>query len=156
MGSMHTGLEEPGMFAGNLEEMAAYFGERAKGDVGLIVTGGIAPNDSGKGYFGAAKMSTMSESAQHRCVTEAVHAHGGKIADLAVQTAERDEDVLDGADFGDGLLGAFTAVPEIRSGHFRFEEVEFFGFGSDVKETPSSVRGAHGPRPLYVAALHES
>lgn len=80
MGSMHTGLEEPGMFSGNLNEMAVYFGERAKGDVGLIVTGGIAPNDAGKGYFGAAKMSTLGESDQHRVVTEAVHAHGGKIA----------------------------------------------------------------------------
>jgi len=82
MGSMHTGLEEPGGFftKGNLDEMAAYFGERAKGQAGLIVTGGIAPNNAGRGYVGAAKMSTLSESEQHRVVTEAVHANGGKIA----------------------------------------------------------------------------
>ena len=80
MGSMHTGLEEPGMLSGNLVEMAAYFAERAKGEVGLMVTGGIAPNSAGKGYMGAAKMSTVSESEQHRVVTDAVHENGGKIA----------------------------------------------------------------------------
>ncbi len=82
MGSMHTGLEEPGgLFTrGGLDGMASYFVERAKGEVGLIVTGGISPNNAGRGYIGAAKMSTMSESQQHNVVTEAVHAHGGKIA----------------------------------------------------------------------------
>lgn len=82
MGSMHTGLEEPGgiFTRGGLEGMAAYFAERAKGEVGLIVTGGISPNNAGRGYIGAAKMSTMSESEQHNVVTDAVHAHGGKIA----------------------------------------------------------------------------
>jgi 2,4-dienoyl-CoA reductase (NADPH2) len=82
MGSMHTGLEEPGGFlgSGTLEQMAGYFGERAKGDVGIIVTGGIAPNEAGKGYVTAAKMTTMAESRQHEVVTRAVHEHGGKIA----------------------------------------------------------------------------
>eukprot|EP01031_Cornospumella_fuschlensis_P041646 gene41646-50821_t len=82
MGSMHTGLEETGGFfsAGNLDEMAAFYAERAKGQVGLIVTGGIAPNNAGRGYFGAAKMSTAGESKQHEVVTKAVHEHGGKIA----------------------------------------------------------------------------
>ena len=76
MGSMHTGLEErPGGF----ERMAAYFAERAKGGAGLIVTGGIAPNDEGGVYFGAAKLSTREEADRHRVVTEAVHAAGGKI-----------------------------------------------------------------------------
>lgn len=76
MGSMHTGLEErPGGF----ERMAAYFAERAHGGVGLMVTGGIAPNDEGGVYAGAAKLSTEAEAEQHRIVTEAVHAAGGKI-----------------------------------------------------------------------------
>jgi len=76
MGSMHTGLEErPGGF----ERMAAYFAERARGGVGLMVTGGIAPNDEGSVYSGAAKLSTEEEADKHRIVTEAVHAAGGKI-----------------------------------------------------------------------------
>ena len=76
MGSMHTGLEErPGGF----ERMAAYFAERARGGVGLIVTGGIAPNDEGGVYSGAAKLTTGEEAEKHRVVTEAVHAAGGKI-----------------------------------------------------------------------------
>jgi 2,4-dienoyl-CoA reductase (NADPH2) len=76
MGSMHTGLEErPGGF----ERMAAYFAERARGGVGLIVTGGIAPNDEGGVYSGAAKLTTPEEAEQHRIVTDAVHAAGGKV-----------------------------------------------------------------------------
>lgn len=79
MGSMHTGLEEPGMFKG-LDEMAAFYAERAKGEVGLIVTGGISPNTDGVGVLGAAKMSTESESSKHKVVTDEVHRNGGKIA----------------------------------------------------------------------------
>ena len=76
MGSMHTGLEErPGGF----ERMATYFAERARGGVGLIVTGGIAPNEEGAVYKGAARLTTQQEAEQHRIVTEAVHAAGGKI-----------------------------------------------------------------------------
>ncbi|MFB4370432.1 MULTISPECIES: FAD-dependent oxidoreductase [unclassified Pseudomonas] len=76
MGSMHTGLEErPGGF----ERMAAYFAERARGGVGLMVTGGIAPNEEGGVYAGAAKLSTTEEADKHRIVTEAVHAEGGVI-----------------------------------------------------------------------------
>ncbi|WP_028696265.1 NADPH-dependent 2,4-dienoyl-CoA reductase [Pseudomonas cremoricolorata] len=76
MGSMHTGLEErPGGF----ERMAAYFAERARGGVGLMVTGGIAPNEEGAVYAGAAKLSTPAEAERHRVVTQAVHAAGGKI-----------------------------------------------------------------------------
>ncbi len=57
MGSMHTGLEEPGgllhyFVAGELNEMAAFYRERAKGGVGLIVTGGVAPNAAGRALFG--------------------------------------------------------------------------------------------------------
>jgi 2,4-dienoyl-CoA reductase (NADPH2) len=82
MGSMHTGLEEAGgfLFPKQLDEMAAFYAERAKGEVGLIVTGGISPNEAGKGYFGAAKMSTLAESKRHNIVTDAVHSNGGKIA----------------------------------------------------------------------------
>ncbi|MBV7562271.1 NADPH-dependent 2,4-dienoyl-CoA reductase [Pseudomonas sp. sia0905] len=76
MGSMHTGLEEK---PGGFERMAAYFAERARGGVGLMVTGGIAPNEEGGVYAGAAKLSTSEEADKHRIVTEAVHAEGGVI-----------------------------------------------------------------------------
>lgn len=76
MGSMHTGLEEK---PGGFERMAAYFAERATGGVGLMVTGGIAPNEEGGVYTGAAKLTTIEEAEQHRVMTQAVHAAGGKI-----------------------------------------------------------------------------
>ncbi|XYQ85742.1 FAD-dependent oxidoreductase [Pseudomonas syringae] len=76
MGSMHTGLEEK---PGGFERMAAYFAERAQGGVGLMVTGGIAPNEEGGVYEGAAKLTTQEEALQHRVVTQAVHEAGGKI-----------------------------------------------------------------------------
>lgn len=76
MGSMHTGLEE----GKDLSKLAAYFAERAKGGVGLIVTGGIAPNLSGKAYPKAAKLTNKRDMQKHRIVTEAVHQHGSKIA----------------------------------------------------------------------------
>ena len=76
MGSMHTGLEEK---PGGFERMAAYFAERARGGVGLIVTGGIGPNEEGGVYAGAAKLSTPQEAEKHQVVTHAVHAAGGKI-----------------------------------------------------------------------------
>ncbi|WXL24425.1 NADPH-dependent 2,4-dienoyl-CoA reductase [Ectopseudomonas mendocina] len=76
MGSMHTGLEErPDGF----ERMAAYFAERARGGVGLMVTGGIGPNVEGGVYSGAAKLTTPEEADKHRIVTRAVHEAGGKI-----------------------------------------------------------------------------
>jgi 2,4-dienoyl-CoA reductase (NADPH2) len=76
MGSMHTGLEEK---PGGFERMAVYFAERARGGVGLMVTGGIAPNAEGGVYSGAAKLTTPEEAANHRIVTKAVHEAGGKI-----------------------------------------------------------------------------
>ena len=76
MGSMHTGLEET---KNGFERMAAYFAERARGGVGLMVTGGIAPNRQGWVAPFAAKLSTSGEVKKHRIVTEAVHAEGGKI-----------------------------------------------------------------------------
>lgn len=77
MGSMHTGLEET---KDGFNKMAAYFAERAKGQVGLIVTGGIAPNRAGWVKPFSAKMSTTSEAKKHQVVTKAVHEEGGKIA----------------------------------------------------------------------------
>jgi 2,4-dienoyl-CoA reductase (NADPH2) len=76
MGSMHTGLEEA---KNGFERMAVYFAERARGGVGLMVTGGIAPNEQGGVYAGAAKLTTAEEADRHRIVTDAVHAEGGKI-----------------------------------------------------------------------------
>ncbi len=76
MGSMHTGLEET---KNGFERMAAYFAERARGGVGLIVTGGIAPNRQGWVAPFAARMTNRSHVAEHQKVTKAVHAEGGKI-----------------------------------------------------------------------------
>ncbi|MCU1716034.1 NADPH-dependent 2,4-dienoyl-CoA reductase [Pseudomonas sp. 5P_3.1_Bac2] len=76
MGSMHTGLEEK---PDGFERMAAYFAERARGGVGLMVTGGIGPNVEGGVYSGAAKLTTPEEAAKHNIVTRAVHEAGGKI-----------------------------------------------------------------------------
>jgi len=77
MGSMHTGLEEA---PDGFERMAAYYAERARGQVGLIVTGGVAPNEAGCVAAGAAKLSTAQEVEKHQVVTRAVHRDGGKIA----------------------------------------------------------------------------
>lgn len=77
MGSMHTGLEEK---PNGFERMAAYFAERARGGVGLMVTGGIGPNEEGGVYSGAAKLTTPEEAEKHKIVTRAVHEAGGKIA----------------------------------------------------------------------------
>ena len=76
MGSMHTGLEEK---PNGFERMAAYFAERARGGVGLMVTGGIGPNEEGAVYAGAAKLTTPEEAEKHKIVTQAVHEAGGKI-----------------------------------------------------------------------------
>jgi 2,4-dienoyl-CoA reductase (NADPH2) len=77
MGSMHTGLEEaPNGFA----KLAAFYAARARGGVGLIVTGGIAPNFSGRIDPHHSQLSFAWQVAKHRTVTEAVHAAGGKIA----------------------------------------------------------------------------
>jgi len=76
MGSMHTGLEE---MPNGFERMAAFFAERARGGVGLIVTGGVGPNEEGSVRAGAAKLSTVEEAAEHKVVTQAVHEAGGKI-----------------------------------------------------------------------------
>ncbi|PIQ43856.1 MAG: NADPH-dependent 2,4-dienoyl-CoA reductase [Gammaproteobacteria bacterium CG11_big_fil_rev_8_21_14_0_20_46_22] len=75
MGSMHTALEEK-----NLDRLAAFCEERAKHDVGLIVTGGFSPNQAGRLYPFACKMTTRSEARAHRNITDSVHKHGGKIA----------------------------------------------------------------------------
>ncbi|WP_406740542.1 FAD-dependent oxidoreductase [Streptomyces atratus] len=77
MGSMHIGLEE---VERGFERMAAFYAERARGGVGLMVTGGIAPNARGCSFPGGAKMTTEAEAEQHARVTAAVHAAGGRIA----------------------------------------------------------------------------
>ena len=77
MGSMHTGLEEA---PDGFERMAAYYAARARGGVGLIVTGGVAPNEAGCVAAGAAKLNTVQEMEMHQVVTRAVHREGAKIA----------------------------------------------------------------------------
>jgi 2,4-dienoyl-CoA reductase (NADPH2) len=77
MGSMHTGLEDRAWDTGKL---AAYFAERARGGVGLIITGGYAPNREGWLLPFGAKLTSKAEAYRHRRITRAVHAEGGKIA----------------------------------------------------------------------------
>ncbi|GAB1361862.1 hypothetical protein MASR1M32_10980 [Rhodobacter sp.] len=76
MGSMHTGLEE----TGDWSRVAAFYAARAAGGAGLIVTGGMAPNPEGGVFPGAAGLFTQQDIANHRGVTDAVHAAGGLIA----------------------------------------------------------------------------
>ena len=76
MGSMHTGLED----SPKLDALASFMAERAKGGVGLQVTGGFAPNKAGRIGSGAGTMSTEEEAVRHKVVTSAVHEHGGVIA----------------------------------------------------------------------------
>ena len=77
MGSMHTGLEDRRK---DIPKLAAYFAERARGGVGLIVTGGYAPNRQGWLLPFASRLGDSSQARQHREITDAVHDEGGKIA----------------------------------------------------------------------------
>jgi len=76
MGSMHTGLED----GNNHDRLATYFAERARGEVGLIVTGGYAPNRAGWVKPFAGKLTKSREAKKHQQISGAVHAEGGKIA----------------------------------------------------------------------------
>ena len=76
MGSMHTGLED----GRDLRKLAAYFRERAEGDVGLMVTGGFSPNLAGWVKPFAGTLATSGAAKRHQVVTQAVHEAGGKIA----------------------------------------------------------------------------
>ena len=77
MGSMHTGLED---FAWDVPKLAAYFAERARGGVGLIVTGGYSPTKRGWLKPFASELSTRLQAERHKQVTDAVHDEGGAIA----------------------------------------------------------------------------
>ncbi|MET9533000.1 NADPH-dependent 2,4-dienoyl-CoA reductase [Streptomyces sp. NPDC006649] len=77
MGSMHLGLEEA---PDGFERMAEFYAARARAGAGLIVTGGISPNEQGRPLDGGAKLTTAAEAAQHATVTAAVHRAGGRIA----------------------------------------------------------------------------
>lgn len=77
MGSMHVGLEE---HEHGFARMAQFYAERAKGGVGLIVTGGIAPNKAGVTFAGGSKLESFEEAEPHKQITQAVHDAGGKIA----------------------------------------------------------------------------
>ena len=76
MGSMHTGLEE----ACDRDRLAAFYAERATGGAALMITGGMAPNREGGVFPGAAGLFTRADIDDHRRVTDAVHAAGGRIA----------------------------------------------------------------------------
>ncbi|MGP3592619.1 oxidoreductase [Vagococcus sp. WN89Y] len=77
MGSMHTGLEER---PDGAERLAAFYAERARHGVALIVTGGVAPAPSGVTMEGGAVLSHASQLPHHWQITDAVHQEGGKIA----------------------------------------------------------------------------
>jgi len=77
MGSMHTGLEEA---SEGFAKMAEFYATRARGNVGLIITGGIAPNRAGWVAPFAARLASPSQIPDHQLITNAVHEHGGKIA----------------------------------------------------------------------------
>ena len=77
MGSMHTGLEDR---AKDFDRLAAYYAERARGGVGLIVTGGFAPDLAGSLYPGGSVLVTSRQARRHCVITSAVHREGGKIA----------------------------------------------------------------------------
>jgi 2,4-dienoyl-CoA reductase (NADPH2) len=77
MGSMHTGMEDRFW---NYPKLAAYFRERAKGGAGLIITGGISPNRQGWLLPFGGTLNSVFDLRNHRLLTEAVHAEGGKIA----------------------------------------------------------------------------
>ncbi len=77
MGSMHTGLEDRFW---QFPKLAAYFAERARGGVGLIVTGGFNPNKKGWFYPFSGLFNSRFDVMNHRKVTDAVHREGGKIA----------------------------------------------------------------------------
>ena len=77
MGSMHTGLEE---YPDGAERLAAFYAERARHGVALIVSGGIAPDPTGVGMAGGAMLNDVSQLPHHRTITDAVHQEGGKIA----------------------------------------------------------------------------
>jgi 2,4-dienoyl-CoA reductase (NADPH2) len=76
MGSMHTGLEEE---KGGFRRMAAFYAARALGGVGLIVTGGVAPNRSGWVAPFSLRLASPSQVKDHRLITEAVHNADGRI-----------------------------------------------------------------------------
>lgn len=76
MGSMHTGLEESN---DGFKKLAAFYAERAKGGVGLIVTGGFSPNFRGRLHPLSAQFSSGRAARAHRTITDAVHQHGGKL-----------------------------------------------------------------------------
>ena len=77
MGSMHTGLEDR---TRDFPRLAAYFAERARGGVGLMVTGGFAPNVEGWLTPFGSRLASRGAARAHRVITDAVHADGGKIA----------------------------------------------------------------------------
>ena len=75
MGSMHTGLEEE---KDGYAKMANFYGERAKGGVGLIVTGGVAPSISGWVSPFSIKLTSNREAKKHKLITDEVHTNGGE------------------------------------------------------------------------------
>ncbi|MBN1945608.1 MAG: FAD-dependent oxidoreductase [Bradymonadales bacterium] len=77
MGSMHTGLED---ITSGTHRLAAFYRERARGEVGLIITGGFAPNQEGRGAPVGGTFTTDADVKHHAAITQAVHEEGGKIA----------------------------------------------------------------------------
>ena len=104
MGSMHTGLEER---QGGMEKLAAFYGERARGGAGIIVTGGFSPDEAGRMSAGGPILATPEDAATHRIITDAVHDEGGVIC-LQILHAGRYAR-------HDGLVGASTLKAPINT-----------------------------------------
>ncbi len=90
MGSMHTGLEE---LEDGPQRMAAFYAERAAAGVGLIVTGGIAPNLQGVVYHGSSVLNQAQQTAHHKVVTDAVHL--GEVSGDHVRHGDQNPSIVD-------------------------------------------------------------
>ena len=157
MGSMHTGLEE---LPDGYERMAAYFAERAAGGVGMIITGGIAPNleagmslmdESGAEIFSAAKLSNQQEVAGHTMITNAVHKAIGYIDALTGAKAVGKKVAIIGA----GGIGFDVADFISHDGPSAALDIEVFAneWGIDFKNHPRG--GVTGVEPKTACADRE-
>lgn len=121
MGSMHTGLEE---LPGGYKRMAKYFAARAKGGVGLIVTGGIGPNAEGSTHPVCKLLDNDEAVTEHKYITDAVHAEGGKICMQILHTGRYA--------FNDKLVGASPIRAPINK--FTPKELDATGIEKQIQD----------------------
>ena len=132
MGSMHTGLEED---PEGSRKLAAFYEARAKGGVGLIVTGGFSPNSAGRVFEEGADLVSEDQLEFHRPITEAVHRHGGKILLPISYLNEEDTSIMGNK----------------KDPNLSIEALSAFGGSSTNQDVAVSVCGCHngsGPVPM--------